>query len=243
MKKPVTALGRGVLLGTALIAPQAPVYAAEVSANVSLASHYIFRGQDRSDGAPAIQGGFDYAFEKGLYLGIWASSAKTADPMTGENESLETNYYLGFSHEFAQYGLAIDAGLVQYDYPFASLESNEIYVVGSYAFDKYGELSASVWMELDSSTVTVNGVEWPDTGNVGTFVYYNLAYDLPLPNQFDLKVSVGHQTYDGNLDAVTDYALGVKRPLAGVDLSLTYSDSDADVKKSDFITLSASKKI
>ncbi|HEX4974966.1 MAG TPA: TorF family putative porin [Pseudomonadales bacterium] len=243
MKKSVLALGGHLFVGSALFAAQGPVHAAEVSANVALTSHYIFRGLDRSDGAPAIQGGFDYAFEKGLYLGIWGSSARTTNPVSGENESIETNYYLGFSHEFTQYGISLDVGLIQYDYPFVGLESNEVYVVGGYSFDKYGDLSASVWMDLDNSTVTVNGVKLPDTGNVGTYMYYNLGYDLPLPNQFDLKVSVGYQTYDGDLNAVTDYALAVKRPLAGVDLSLTYSSSNADINKRNFITLSASKKI
>ena len=243
MKKIVTTLTSGLLLGTGLVGLNAPAVAADVSANVTLASHYIFRGRDRSEGAPAIQGGFDYAFEKGLYLGIWGSSAKTADPVTGENESIETNYYLGFSHAFTNYGVSIDVGVVQYDYPFASSDSNEIYAVGSYLFDKYGEISASLWMELDTATTTVNGVELPTTGNAGTFLYYNLGYELPLPNKFALGASLGYQTYDGDPDPVTDYALGIKRPLGGVDIALSYSDSDAGVKKSDFITLSVSKKI
>lgn len=243
MKKLATTFTRGILLGTCLGGLSLPTVAADISAKVTLASHYIFRGQDRSEGAPAVQGGFDYAFEKGLYLGIWGSSAKTADPITGDNQSIETNYYLGYSHEFTQYGISIDFGFIEYDYPYANSNSNEIYGVGSYLFDKYGEISASVWMELDNATTTVNGVKLPTSGNAGTYIYYNLGYELPLPNQFELKTSVGYQTYDGDLDPVVDYALGIKRPWAGVDIALSYSTSDAAVKKSDFITLSVSKKI
>ena len=41
---------------------------ASVSANVSFASDYIWRGMTQSDG-PAVQGGFDYASEGGFYAG------------------------------------------------------------------------------------------------------------------------------------------------------------------------------
>ena len=42
-----------------------PSFAA-VSANVSFASDYVWRGMTQSDG-PAIQGGFDFEAESGFY--------------------------------------------------------------------------------------------------------------------------------------------------------------------------------
>ena len=54
-----------------------PSYAA-VSANVSFASDYIWRGMTQSDG-PAIQGGFDYSVSLvdtyiDAYVGTWAAN-------------------------------------------------------------------------------------------------------------------------------------------------------------------------
>ena len=51
-----------------------PSYAA-VSANVSFASDYIWRGMTQSDG-PAIQGGFDLSHSSGFYLGNWNSNVE-----------------------------------------------------------------------------------------------------------------------------------------------------------------------
>ena len=45
-----------------------------VTANVTVASSYIYRGITQSNNKPAIQGGFDYAHESGFYVGNWNSS-------------------------------------------------------------------------------------------------------------------------------------------------------------------------
>ena len=58
-----------------------PSYAA-VSANVSFASDYIWRGMTQTDG-PAISGGFDFAAENGFYAGIWGSNVNFNDEGTG----------------------------------------------------------------------------------------------------------------------------------------------------------------
>ena len=242
MRKMATRLMSGAVVGVGMLGVNAPVQA-DISANVALSSHYIFRGQDLTDGSPAIQGGFDYAFEKGLYLGIWASSAKTANSVSGEAESLESDYYLGFAHEFKEYGVAVDVGYIQYDYPHTGSDDNEIYFVASYLFEKNGEISASLWVELDTDTQTVNGVEVASGSNAGTLIYYGLAYELPLPNKFSLGAALGYQTFDDDTEEVSDFALSVKRPIAGLDFAVSYSDSDADVEKSDFFTLTVSKSL
>ena len=54
-----------------------PSYAA-VSANVSIASDYIWRGMTQTDGI-AVSGGFDYAAEGGFYAGIWGSNVNFND--------------------------------------------------------------------------------------------------------------------------------------------------------------------
>ncbi|HTK03116.1 MAG TPA: TorF family putative porin, partial [Bordetella sp.] len=81
--------GPGMLLGAALIgggmiAPAAhadtptPEQAAPapytITANVTLASQYRYRGLMQTDNKPAIQGGFDFTQESGFYHGNWNSN-------------------------------------------------------------------------------------------------------------------------------------------------------------------------
>ena len=63
----------------------------EISGNVALTSDYKFRGISQSNEDIAIQGGFDVAFENGIYIGTWGSTVdfdfSSADG--GYNGSLE----------------------------------------------------------------------------------------------------------------------------------------------------------
>lgn len=56
--------------------PSSPAAASDfsLSANVSLASQYRFRGLMQTNNKPAIQGGFDSAHSSGFYLGNWNSN-------------------------------------------------------------------------------------------------------------------------------------------------------------------------
>ena len=55
-----------------------PSYAS-VSANVSFATDYIWRGMTQTGEEPAISGGFDYASDAGFYAGIWGSNVNFSD--------------------------------------------------------------------------------------------------------------------------------------------------------------------
>ena len=94
----------------------------DVSANVSFASDYIWRGMTQSDG-PAIQGGFDYAAENGFYAGIWGSNVNFND-----GAGSELDYYFGYGFEAGSIG--VDIGYLAYDYPKneTGLDFEEIYV-------------------------------------------------------------------------------------------------------------------
>ena len=94
----------------------------DVSANVSFASDYIWRGMTQSDG-PAIQGGFDYAAENGFYAGIWGSNVNFND-----GAGSELDYYFGYG--FTAGSIGVDIGYLAYDYPKneTSLDFEEIYV-------------------------------------------------------------------------------------------------------------------
>jgi uncharacterized protein (TIGR02001 family) len=82
---------------------------ASVSANVSFASDYIWRGMTQTDG-PAMSGGFDYAAENGFYAGIWGSNVNFND-----GAGSELDYYFGYGFEVG--GVGVDLGYVAFDYP------------------------------------------------------------------------------------------------------------------------------
>ena len=108
------------------------------SVNVRIATEYLYRGISQSNEDPALQGGFDYAYEPlGLYMGFWASSIEF-NAMTTNTSSIETNFYGGFAGEFP-IGVSWDIGGLYYYYP----DTNED-IGADYNFvELYGNLGYS----------------------------------------------------------------------------------------------------
>ena len=107
-----------------------------ITANVTVASNYIYRGLTQTNNKPAIQGGFDYAHESGFYVGNWNSSiswisdgygvatngtAATSKTMSTASAPIEMDFYAGFKKEFIGEGFASDFGVLQYYYPTTGL--------------------------------------------------------------------------------------------------------------------------
>ena len=136
-KTAISAVAVGLLAGLGSIsafAEDAPAAAPEVSpltANVTVASNYIYRGITQSNNKPAIQGGFDYADDSGFYVGNWnssiswisdgysTSSAQKSAP--GKSAPIEMDFYGGFKKELIGEGFASDFGVLQYYYPTSGL--------------------------------------------------------------------------------------------------------------------------
>jgi uncharacterized protein (TIGR02001 family) len=122
-------------LSTVAFAADEPA-AAEVSpitANVTVASNYIYRGLTQTNNKPAIQGGFDYAHESGFYVGNWNSSITwISDSYPGAGQGghsvsapVEMDFYAGFKKEFIGEGFATDIGVLQYYYPTSGMPSSQ----------------------------------------------------------------------------------------------------------------------
>src|SRR3954464_8485554 len=84
-----------------------------VAGNMTLVSEYRFRGIDQTFGKPAIQGGFDYSHESGIYLGNWNSNVSQGAGYPGGN--IEMDFYGGWKKAFGDFGL--DLGAIYYYYP------------------------------------------------------------------------------------------------------------------------------
>ncbi len=221
------------LIAGAVLAATSTAAMAEISGNGSLASDYRFRGVSQTDGQMAIQGGFDYAHESGLYVGTWASNVDSNFLGTdGVDPQIELDLYAGYGMELAN-GVGLDFGVLQYFYPGSdgipapaesSADTTEFYVGAS-----YGDFSAQLNYSDELSFIWSSESAW----------YLNVGYETTLMNDIGLSISVGHSfgdAYDvgptspaaGAPDSYTDWSVGVSKTVYGVDLGLTYVDSDAD---------------
>ncbi len=89
------------LLTAALLASvAAPAAQAQFSANIGAVTDYRFRGISQTNKKPALQGGLDYAFSNGLYVGTWASTV-TKD-LYPHGAGLEVDLYGGWKKEIAK---------------------------------------------------------------------------------------------------------------------------------------------
>ncbi len=123
---------------TAAFAADAPApEVSPITANVTVASNYIYRGLTQTNNKPAIQGGFDYAHESGFYVGNWNSTIswlsdgytngagyanqQTNAPGWTVTGPIEMDFYAGFKKEIFAEGFATDVGVLQYYYPTSGL--------------------------------------------------------------------------------------------------------------------------
>jgi len=128
-KTAISAAALALLSGvatTAAFAADAPEpEVSPVTANVTVTNNYIYRGLTQSNFKPAIQGGFDYAHESGLYIGNWNSSISWIGDGYGTSPAVsapvEMDFYAGFKKELIGEGFASDAGVLQYYYPTTGL--------------------------------------------------------------------------------------------------------------------------
>lgn len=161
---------RNILLVVGLLS--LPAFA-NVSANVTFSSDYIWRGMTQTDG-PAMSGGFDFESENGFYAGIWGSNVNFND-----GAGSELDYYFGYGFEVGNVG--IDLGYVAFDYPQnnTGLDFEEI-VIGLSLRDlgltfALGQDSAPDYTEISYTfgDVGLSYGEYDDYGN-----NFGISYDF-----------------------------------------------------------------
>lgn len=139
----------------------------EVSANVGVASDYVWRGMTQTNNGAAVQGGIDLAMG-GFYLGTWTSNT---DGALGS----EVDGYAGYAGEAA--GIGYDVGFIRYGYlDDPSANFNETYLGLSKDFGALS-LAATYSKGLD---------EAPD----------DIAVDASVPVMQDYSLDFGWGDYD-----------------------------------------------
>lgn len=118
MKKILLAAAAAGLLGL----PTAPVFAQatpsySLSGNLGITSNYIFRGITQTGGKPAVQGGFDFSHESGLYAGTWLSNISWLEDFGAySHSSLEWDFYAGFKRNIGDSDFYYDLSTIYYYY-------------------------------------------------------------------------------------------------------------------------------
>jgi uncharacterized protein (TIGR02001 family) len=144
------------LLSAGLAAPT--VASAEVSASLSLANMYLWRGQNLTPDGPQISGSLDYAHDSGLYAGIWA---------TNETGGHETDLYVGFAGEAG--GFSYDVSYWYYLYPEDGTAPN----------DGLGDTSLSdIVLSGGMADFTVTFYIAEETQGGPDAIYYTLDYTI-----------------------------------------------------------------
>lgn len=199
-KKAILALTiSGLLFATStasLHATEAPV-----SANISIASDYVWRGVSQTLENPAISGGFDWVPAENFYVGVWGSNVDF-DAV----ENMEFDVYGGWTTELDN-GLGIDLGFIQYLY---FDDTNDV---------DFNELYAGVSHSGFSGMVSYD----PDNKSG----YYDLGYEYELDSGISLSAHYGIYDLDG-LENYSDYSVGAAASFASLDYGLSYYDTDID---------------
>ncbi|MCV6903648.1 MAG: TorF family putative porin [Achromobacter xylosoxidans] len=226
-------MSRNTLAALALVALAAPAHAADtaaadapeytLTANVTLASQYRYRGLMQTNNKPAIQGGFDFTHASGLYLGNWNSSVSWLnDGNSDVSAPVEMDFYGGYKGNLAP-DVPFDLGVLQYYYPgdypsgYTSPDTTELYAGVGYGpvMFKYSVAMTNLFGFADSK--------------------YSQYFDLS--GNFDtgfwgltVNAHVGRQTVRNLTDgAYTDWKLGLTKDLGqGLAISVAYIDTNAD---------------
>jgi uncharacterized protein (TIGR02001 family) len=215
-----------VLVGAALVPAAAFAEGSGLTFNLGAVSLYKSNGIDQDSRSlknfrPAVQGGVDYEFGNGLYVGNWNSTGKFGDA------DLEIDLYGGYRGELAK-GVSYDIGFASYLYPSSGggWNGNELYGSLSYsiftakltrgtsgAIDKWSRLGLSVAQPLNDSLTLKGGMGFRNksNGNSGAYDYsLGLAYDMGNSVSTSATVS-GAQTSKSGDAGKSRLVLGVSK--------------------------------
>jgi uncharacterized protein (TIGR02001 family) len=195
-----------------------------ISATVTAASNYLFRGISQTDNIPAVQGSFDYSADLmdglGVYAGVWGSNLNFKD---GGDAQLEVDTYFGIQGAIDKFSWKF--GGIYYGYP------------GTESFRKYNywEIAGSAGYDFGIAAVNVGLNYSPDYfGGSGSAFYPSTDVKVPLPflTTYAPYVSghFGYEAMDRNsafgAPDYKEWALGIGAKVQGFDIAVKYQDTD-----------------
>lgn len=202
---------------TAATAQDKDGFPGEISANVTFASEYLFRGVSLSDEDPALQGSLTWSHDSGFYIGAWGTNGNF-----GNDGSLELDYYAGYGTEIR--GISLDLSVIYYTFPGDENDGNYWEVMGKVGYD----------LGLVAATAGVAYVpEGQDAYGGGDAVYVFSDLEAPIPNTpVTVGLHIGYEDF-GRGSNKLDWSAGLYATIWGLDLGLAYVDTDLNADVAD----------
>lgn len=228
-KKLITlAVAGAVVLPNVVLAEEAAP-ASPLSFNVGVVSDYLFRGISQTHHKPALQGGVDYAFSNGFYVGAWASTITWVKDWIGKG-STELDVYGGYKGSINE-DVGYDIGYITYNYPskgaaiptvLANPNTQELHFGMNYK-----------WLSFkDSYTTSEHFVGWYGgpllNQNTRGSNYFEVNANYDLGDGWTLLGHAGHQKVKSlGAASYTDWNFGASKDVGFGTVSLIYSDTNA----------------
>ena len=229
MNPSILVLGLLSLFGAAVHAEEA---VNPLSVNIGAVSDYRYRGISQSRLQPALQGGADYTFASGLYVGTWLSTirwirdAGTINAVNAGNTRLEVDLYAGYKGDLVKDTLSYDVGVLAYVYP-GNRYANVPGSANANTTELYGALTYGLFTAKYSTALTNTF----GNGRSQYSGYLDLSATLDVGGGFSLVPHIGRQTIRSSAPSAnyTDYALTLSKDIVpGVTLSVAAIGTNAD---------------
>lgn len=189
-----------------------PAFTTTVEAGI--VSNYISRGLSQSQNDPAAQAGITLLHSSGAYIGAWTSSLDFGNDSRARQE---IDWYGGYFWQ-ATNDLSFDFTYFKYEYPHQSDLNLSEYVMKVSSHGAYARVNYSSNYLSDQA-----------------YIYTLVGYDLALPYDVQLGVSLGRTDYkdslvvdkDGKSKELTyDWQVSASKILLGAKWSLSYIGTD-----------------
>lgn len=201
--------------------------AANWSTTITAASDYTFNGVSQTDSDPAIQASLDYAFDNGVYAGIWASNV---DIIGLDDIDFELDAYVGRFMQLNEQ-VSLDYGIAYYTYQGDGSDFNygEAYTKFGYASD-YGQTELNFWYSWDYFGSGAGHV-------ISQIAHtYELAPNHALRASFDISNSLDGKKYawDSNeKKSYNHYRLAYKTSYEGFNIEVAAENTSLDYDYTD----------
>ena len=228
MKKSLLALAALTAL-TALPTVSHAEDANPLTFNVSATTDYRYRGISQTRLRPALQGGADYAFPNGFYVGTWGSTIQWIKDAGGDGQ-VEIDIYGGYKTEIAK-DLTVDVGLLQYWYPSAKSAAFDALYKNPNTLEVYGALAYNVFtLKLSYSLTNLFGnYDFANGKDSKGSWYGDMSANFDIGQGITLTPHIGYQHVENIANAsYGDYSITAAKDFFGLTFSLAYVATDAD---------------
>lgn len=191
-------------ISTALLATSASTTAlAGASANVGIASNYIWRGLTQTEDQAAVSGGLDYDFGNGFSVGTWASNVNFGTATT-DDTGYELDLYGGYGGKMGSTDYSV--GFIHYAYPAQdNIDFTEIT-----AGLGFGPASLDLAYTVDA-----------DDPSLEDNLYIALSGSTDIKEGLSLGATIGHNEPDAGAD-YTHYQVSLSKG----DFTFAVDDND-----------------